>query len=819
MIIENLPILQIHQLTQAQYDEALENEKIDENAIYLTPYEEIDLTPYATKNEVKNNYETKVNVAKGLDEVKDYVDTALYAGSTTSGGSAISAEKLNTDDGSATQPIYFKNGIPVKTTYALNKTVPSDAKFTDTTYSVATDSIAGLMSANDKKKLDGIAENANNYTYTLPVAGSTLGGVKTTSAVTSTDGLIACPIISGVPYYKNTTYSNMTGSSATAAGKAGLVPAPSIGKQTSFLRGDGTWAVPPDTTYTLSSFGITASATELNYVDGVTSGIQNQLNSKLNNYNPTGTGHLSLNRKASTNIGTYSVALGSNTTASGNFSTALGSNTTASGLYSFAEGSGTIASGEASHAEGYYTKAIGNYSHAEGEGSDTNISISGAASAITYTVPSYQLAGAQRYKIIQYKNTYASIISIDLLQSQITLSNTLSTSALSSAAATLLHGVAYGEYSHAEGTHTTSSGEASHAEGQFTIASNINAHAEGRSTKASGTYSHAEGLDTAASGDTSHAEGKGTEASGEDSHAEGYGTKASGDTSHAEGNGTIASNISAHAEGYGTVASGDISHAEGYSTIASGAYSHAEGYHTVASGNYSHAGGSYTTANVDFVTAIGVLNSSCVNGDRLVVGSGWTNADNSETRKNMFRINNSGIYGNGSYNSTGADYAEYFEWEDKNLNNEDRIGFFVTLQEDKIKIASSDDEIIGIVSGNASLIGDSYDDQWQGMLMTDIYGRIIYEEVLVTYKDGKTALEKQPKLNPNYNPDEKYIPRSQRKEWDIIGLMGKLIVRDDGTCEPNKYCACNENGIATYALSGYRVMKRLDENHIQILFR
>lgn len=94
----------------------------------------------------------------------------------------------------------------------------------------------------------------------------------------------------------NTTYSNMTGASTSAAGKAGLVPAPSAGAATRYLRSDGTWSVPPDTntTYTLSSFGITATAaelnkldgvtataTELNYVDGVTSNIQTQLNGKL----------------------------------------------------------------------------------------------------------------------------------------------------------------------------------------------------------------------------------------------------------------------------------------------------------------------------------------------------------------------------------------------------------------------------------------------------------------------------------------------------------------------------------------------------------
>lgn len=57
-------------------------------------------------------------------------------------------------------------------------------------------------------KLGTIEDGANNYT--LPTAGSSLGGVKTTSTVTSTSGLTAVPIISGVPYYKNTTYNAVT---------------------------------------------------------------------------------------------------------------------------------------------------------------------------------------------------------------------------------------------------------------------------------------------------------------------------------------------------------------------------------------------------------------------------------------------------------------------------------------------------------------------------------------------------------------------------------------------------------------------------------
>lgn len=47
----------------------------------------------------------------------------------------------------------------------------------------------------------------------------------------------------------NTTYKVMTGATASAAGQAGLVPAPAAGKQGQYLRGDGQWLTPPNTTY------------------------------------------------------------------------------------------------------------------------------------------------------------------------------------------------------------------------------------------------------------------------------------------------------------------------------------------------------------------------------------------------------------------------------------------------------------------------------------------------------------------------------------------------------------------------------------------
>ena len=81
---------------------------------------------------------------------------------------------------------------------------------------------------------------------------------------------------------------------------------------------------------------------------------------------------------------------------------------------------------------------------------------------------------------------------------------------------------AEGDYSHAEGSHTSAYGEASHAEGKDTIANGEASHAEGSGTTASSYNSHAEGKDTIANGESSHVEGYNTEVYGKGSHAQGY---------------------------------------------------------------------------------------------------------------------------------------------------------------------------------------------------------------------------------------------------------------------------------------------------------
>ena len=90
------------------------------------------------------------------------------------------------------------------------------------------------------------------------------------------------------------------------------------------------------------------------------------MGAKMNSANPTGTGALSINRKANTTVGGQSVTLGTNGTASGDQAVSEGNSTVASGNQSHAEGYLSTASGLRSHAEGQSTTASGNCSHAEG---------------------------------------------------------------------------------------------------------------------------------------------------------------------------------------------------------------------------------------------------------------------------------------------------------------------------------------------------------------------------------------------------------------------------------------------------------------------
>lgn len=486
------------------------------------------------------------------------------------------------------------------------------------------------------------------------------------------------------------------------------------------------------------------------------------------------------------------MANGCNQNPNGFCSEAEGTNTIANGVASHAEGSSTIAGGNASHTEGYQTETTAGAAHAEGVLTTASGESSHAEGSTT--VAEGVASHAEGYFSRASANT-----------------------------------------AHAEGSSTLASGYASHAEGSNTRALNLHAHSEGNLTIASGIASHAEGENTIASGLVSHAEGQATRALGESSHAEGDQTAANGRASHAEGNLTLASGIFAHAEGQRTTASGDLSHAEGNQTqalgqnshaegalnIASGFTSHAEGVNTVASGFFSHTEGQSTNANLlEGVHVMGQFGAA----NELPYSWYLANGINASTPGLAAKIlSNGNVKIDGTFTTPAADYAEMFETTD---GYPIEFGYFVTLEKEKVRKANGkDDFILGISSAKPAFLADSGELRWKNKYLTTEWGEVLYEETLlpsVLDSGGNVVVPKRTELKPVLNPDWdaafEYKPRSSRPEWIAIGLLGKLLVRDDGSCEVNGYCMPNGEGIATKAKRGYRVLERTGINQILVLF-
>jgi hypothetical protein len=189
------------------------------------------------------------------------------------------------------------------------------------------------------------------------------------------------------------------------------------------------------------------------------------------------------------------------------------------------------------------------------------------------------------------------------------------------------------------------------------------------------------------------------------------------------------------------------------------------------------------------------------------IGSSGNESDN-EIRM----MGDGSIYSDGGNNlGSGADYAEYFEWKDGNSSDEDRRGYSVVLDGNKIvKATDSDDasKIIGVISGNPAVVGDSAWNKWNQKHLKDDFNTYIWEDhthtewknangdtvgyqtdlipddvtvpddavVISKENDGVTNLKRR-KVNPSWDATATYIPRSDRKEWDTVGLMGKLRLR------------------------------------------
>ena len=229
----------------------------------------------------------------------------------------------------------------------------------------------------------------------------------------------------------------------------------------------------------------------------------------------------------------------------------------------------------------------------------------------------------------------------------------------------------------------------------------------------------------------------------------------------------------------------------------------------------------------------------------FMIGNGIGMSDSD--RRNIFSISNLGnIYftGTANANSPNADFGEWFESCDGlpiPLHST-----VVLLPNRKIKHCEKGEMPIGVVSNTIAFVANSAEEEWANKYERDDNGEIIYEDIeeivkepiyeekhipgfrknIVVKKNGdsyvkitrepktikvpiyqempvyyddiltneiskeikyKTIIRKtrKPKLNKKFNSQIKYIPRSSRKEWHVIGLLGVLKVGKDEELHPN----------------------------------
>lgn len=184
----------------------------------------------------------------------------------------------------------------------------------------------------------------------------------------------------------------------------------------------------------------------------------------------------------------------------------------------------------------------------------------------------------------------------------------------------------------------------------------------------------------------------------------------------------------------------------------------------------------------------------------------------------------------GFANNAGFDFAEYFEWADGNTNKEDRIGYMVQLVTEyekdeegnlltdengnniptdcnKIEFATSFDKCIGVTTSTYGFVCDSQVLDWQGKYIKDEFGRLELD------KDGNLQ------ISENYDASQEYVPREFRQEWTPVGMMGKILTKQDGSLIVGGYAGC-DNGVATNSTDGgYRVLKIISEEVALLLVK
>jgi len=582
--------------------------------------------------------------------------------------------------------------------------------------------------------------------------------------------------------------------------------------------------------------------------------------------------------------GLQSHAEGNSTLAGDENSHAEGFSTRATGFSSHAEGSSTEARGADSHAEGNSTIADASFSHAEGENTVANGFQSHAEGFSTEAFgPSSHAEGSQTHSVGEASHAEGSGTTAFGTASHAEGNSTHAEGNNSHAEGSGTRAI--GAFSHAEGFSTIAEGSNSHAEGDASHAVVQSSHAEGFSTRASGFGSHAEGNLTRAAGFSSHAEGDGTTAFGGSSHVGGEDSMAVYDEDFVHGK-YIDSNCpdtigSKAIFGRGTLAANArISDSVVWNGTIGGIRANQSGLYVANPVNVTpRIGFSVTDVDVNG-TSISVVHGRpgmAVRGYQFIANSlaspGFS-AGNVADMAEMFEfedpsqneygrmvtfVGNTGATGNdfirwatssdlyvlGSVSSTVAFLANNpGEWPGKYVKDKhDRCVYDYSMCHGFMKMITDRMETIkaGATSAKGKeirtfcqqlmggiqpeLLKDSEYDSFKTSLSDSIDATSVFTEDEKAAILDETGLTGQycPKICEDYDPSLHYKLRTQRDEWGSIGLMGQLVVEDDGTCHIGGFAKVGVDGKVTKSTDPgdlrWPVIRRHSATTVRILFR
>lgn len=129
----------------------------------------------------------------------------------------------------------------------------------------------------------------------------------------------------------------------------------------------------------------------------------------------------------------------------------------------------------------------------------------------------------------------------------------------------------------------------------------------------------------------------------------------------------------------------------------------------------------------------------------------------------------------GKLTQNSADIAELYESQS---GESIPLGTIVTLDEGKIRKAQPNEPILGVISGTAALVANDKSYHHKDRFIIDEYGVTVTEHKQVEFTDdeGNTHYEWRdiPIENPDYDPTIPYVSRSERPEWNTVGLIGQI---------------------------------------------